>query len=209
MWLLVLALVQQPAPKDIVDKMQKFYERTQDFKADFRQVRTDKAFGRKLTFDGTVKFKKPGKMRWDYKTPEKKLFVSDGKVLWVYEPEDEQAFKQPLTESTLPTAVTFLTGQGKLEKDFDVTMADKEDPVEAGDYALKLTPKAPTAQYKYIVLDVDPKTFQVKQSFIHDTQGNTNQVTFLKVELNTKIPDSLFSFTPPPGTKIVRPDAIR
>src|SRR5262249_43161783 len=141
MWLLLLALLAQPAPAEIVDKMQKFYERTQDFKADFRQVQTDKVFGRKRVFDGTVKFKKPGKMRWDYKTPEKKLFVSDGKTLWLYEPEDNQAFKQSLTDSALPTAVTFLSGQGKLEKEFDVTMAEGPDAeAEAGDYAIRLSP---------------------------------------------------------------------
>src|SRR5215471_9881004 len=206
MWLLLVALLAQPAPAEIVDKMQKFYERTQDFKAEFRQIQFEKVFGRKRVYDGSVKFKKPGKMRWDYKTPEKKLFVSDGKTLWLYEPEDNQAFKQSLTESALPTAVTFLSGQGKLDKEFDVTMAEAGDAeVEAGDYAIKLTPKQPTAQYKYIVLVVDPKDFHVKQSVIHDTQNNTNQVSFNKVELNTKIPDGQFNWSPPAGVKVVKP----
>jgi outer membrane lipoprotein carrier protein len=206
MWFLALFMLAQPAPAEIVDKMQKFYERTQDFKADFRQVQTDKVFGRKRVFDGTVKFKKPGKMRWDYKTPEKKLFVSDGKTLWLYEPEDNQAFKQNLADSALPTAVTFLSGQGKLEKEFDVAMAEAGDvEAEAGDFAIKLVPKQPTNQYKYIVLVVDPKDFHVKQSVIHDSQNNTNQVSFAKVELNTKIPDGQFNWAPPAGVKVVKP----
>jgi len=96
--------------------MQRFYDRTQEFKADFRQTLTNPVYGRKQVFDGIVRFKKPGKMRWDYQTPEKKLFVSDGKVLWVYEPEDAQAYKQSLTDSALPTAVAFLFGQGKLTR---------------------------------------------------------------------------------------------
>src|SRR5215510_10945238 len=190
MWFLFALLLAQPAPAEIVDKMQKFYERTQDFKGEFRQVQTDKVFGRKRVYDGSVKFKKPGKMRWDYKSPEKKLFVSDGKTLWLYEPEDNQAFKQSLTESALPTAVTFLSGQGKLDKEFDVTAAEAGDAeAEAGDYTIKLTPKAPTAQYKYILLVVDPKHSHVKQSVIHETERKSNRLSFNKVELNTKMAD--------------------
>jgi outer membrane lipoprotein carrier protein len=214
-WLLALTL-QAAAPdssaaaREIAEKVQKFYDRTQDFKADFRQTQINPTFGRKVVFDGLVRFKKPGRMRWDYKTPEKKLFVSDGKVLWVWEPEDNQAFKQNLADSKLPTAVTFLVGQGRLDKEFDITLAPAGgDAIEAGDHALKLTPKAPTAQYKYIVLDVDPKDFHVKQSFVHDTQGNINQVAFRNVALNTKIPDGVFVWAPPPGTKIVNPDKLR
>jgi outer membrane lipoprotein carrier protein len=216
--LAALAILQAPpappapkeSPKDVLEKMQKFYERTQDFKAEFRQTRTEKAFERKQIFDGTVRFKKPGKMRWDYRTPEKKLFVSDGKTLWLYEPEDNQAFKQSLSESALPVAVTFLFGQGKLTKEFEVSAAtDTGDAVDPADVSVKLSPKAPTAQYKFIVLEIDPKDFHVKQSFVHDTQGNINQVTFSKVELNTKQADSLFSWSPPPGTKIIKPGDIR
>ena len=211
MWLLYFAamLLQPATPAEIVDRVQKFYERTQDFKADFRQTLINQAFGRKQVSDGTVRFKKPGKMRWDYATPEKKLFVSDGKVLWMYEPEDHQAFRQSLGDSTLSSALTFLAGQGRLDKEFDVAMA--EDPAhfgEPGDHVIRLTPKTPTARYKSIVLDVDPRTFQVKQTFIFDTQNNINQVSFSKVMLNQKINDARFTWSPPPGTKIVKPGQV-
>jgi outer membrane lipoprotein carrier protein len=196
------------APKEVVDRMQRFYDRTQEFKADFRQTLTNPVFGRKQVFDGVVRFKKPGKMRWDYQTPEKKLFVSDGKVLWVYEPEDAQAYKQSLTDSTLPTAVAFLFGQGKLNQEFDATSEpDAAKFGDARDVVLRLVPKKPTAHYKSIVLDLNPETAQVKQSFVFDTQGNINQVSFRKVELNGKTPDTMFTWVPPPGTKIVKPDA--
>ncbi len=197
------------APADIVDRMQKFYDQTQDFKADFRQTLINPVFGRKQVFDGVVRFKKPGKMRWDYVTPEKKLFISDGKVLWMYEPEDNQAFRQSLADSTLPSAITFLFGQAKLAQEFNITRA--EDAAKygaAGDPVLKLVPKAPTAHYKHILLDLDPKTGQVKQSFVFDTQGNINQVAFSKVALNTRISDGVFNWSPPAGTKIVKPGQL-
>jgi outer membrane lipoprotein carrier protein len=211
MWAIFLVVLQAaaaPAPKQLVERMQRFYERTVDFKAEFRQTQSNPIMGRKQIYDGVVRFKKPGKMRWDYQSPEKKLFVSDGKVLWMYEPEDAQAYRQPLSDSALPGAVAFLFGQGNLARDFEISQVggdDAKDYGAPGDPILRLTPRAATAQYKSIVLDLDPTSFQVKQSFVFQTQGNVNQVTFRKVELNTKIPDGVFSWSPPTGTKIVKP----
>jgi len=79
---------------------------------------------------------------------------------------------------------------------------------DPGDAVLRLTPKKPTAHYKSIVLDLNPETAQVKQSFVFDTQGNINQVSFRKVETNTKLADSLFTWSPPPGTKVVKPEQL-
>ena len=70
-------------------------------------------------------FKKPGRMRWDYDKPEKTTYVTDGAVLWLYEPEDQQAFKQELKASQLPAALAFLTGKGKLADEFDITPVAK------------------------------------------------------------------------------------
>ena len=66
-------------------------------------------------------FKKPGRMRWDYDKPEKTYLRERRRVLWLYEPEDQQAFKQELKASQLPAALAFLTGKGKLAAEFDIT----------------------------------------------------------------------------------------
>jgi outer membrane lipoprotein carrier protein len=196
-------------PKEIVSKMQALYDRTGDFKAEFRQTLINPVYGRKQVFDGTVLFKKPGKMRWDYKTPDPKLFVSDGKVLWLYEPEDKQAFRQSLESSQLPTTVTFLTGKGKLETEFDIALSDEASKYgESGDHVVKLTPKTPSAQYKHILMAIDSKSFQVKQTLVFDTQGNINQVAFHKIVLNSKVGDAPFTWSPPSGTKIVKPGQV-
>jgi len=196
------------SPDQLVAKMQRFYDQTRDFKADFEQTLSSAVFGRKQVSRGTVRLKKPGKMRWDYVSPEKKLFVSDGKVLWVYEPEDNQAFRQLLAESALPTAVTFLFGKGDLTREFDVRAVSPDKSYDPGDEVVELLPKKPTAHYKRIVLELDPRSHQVKQSFIFDTQGNVNQVRFTKVELNTKMADSVFLWSPPAGTKVVKPGQL-
>src|SRR5258706_349919 len=131
--------------------------------------------------------------------------VADGQTLWVYEPDDEQAFRQDLRSSALPSSVTFLWGAGKLSDEFNATL-DKESKLGApGDVALKLVPKQATAQYRYLVFVVDPKSAMVKESVVYDQQGGVNHLTFREVETNRAVPDARFSFSPPAGTKILRP----
>ena len=112
--------------------MQKRYDAASDFRARFTQTLTSTAMGRKTNSAGGVMFKKPGRMRWDYDKPEKATYVSDGGVLWLYEPEDQQAFKQELKASQLPAALAFLTGKGKLAAEFDITAGGQERLRHAG-----------------------------------------------------------------------------
>jgi outer membrane lipoprotein carrier protein len=189
--------------KETVARMQKFYESTQNLHAKFEQE-LQSAIGGARKASGEVWLKKPGKMRWEYEKPEKKYMIADGASLWVYEPEDEQAFKQSLKTSTLPSSVTFLFGTGKLTDEFTITLAD-EKPATPGDVALKLVPIKPTAQYRHLVFVVDAKTAMVKETFVYDQQGGVNHMTFRDVVTNQPIPDGKFVFNPPAGTKILHP----
>ncbi len=199
------AAADRPVLTRVVDSIQKVYENTGNLKARFAQTLTS-AMGKRQA-SGVLRLKKPGKMRWDYEKPEKKLFVTDGAMLWMYEPEDEQAFRQPLNSSQLPAQVSFLFGKGRLSDEFDITYLDGQAFGQAGDLVLKLVPKKATAQYKHLIFVVDPKTFMVKETVLYDQQGGTNHIVFSAIETNLKtdIDDSRFSFTPPPNTKIINP----
>src|SRR5512142_173940 len=170
-------MAQAPAPppappgprldvKSVVAEVQKRYDGAADFRARFTQTLTSAALGRKTSSAGEVMFKKPGRMRWDYEKPDKSSYVTDGGVLWLYEPEDRQAFKQDLKSSQLPAALSFLTGKGKLATEFDITFAAGK--TGGSDYVLSLSPKTPQAQVKAIQFIVDPRTFDVRESVITD-----------------------------------------
>ncbi len=187
----------------VVEKVQKRYDGASDFRARFTQTLNSAAMGRKTNSAGSVMFKKPGRMRWDYDKPEKATYVSDGGVLWLYEPEDQQAFKQELGKSQLPAALAFLTGKGKLAAEFDITPVAKSPYGTPGDYLLSLSPRAAEPQVKNILFVVDPKTFDVRESVITDGQGNTNDLTFADIKTNTHLPESQFRFTPPASTRVI------
>lgn len=193
----------QEGVRPLVEKVQKVYEGTADLHAHFSQINQG-VMGKRLA-SGEVWLKKPGRMRWDYSKPEKKLFIADGAVLWVYEPEDEQVFKQPLSSSQLPAQVSFLFGKGKLSDDFDISRLEGTGSGLGGpgDVVLKLVPKVATAQYRYLAFVVDPKTSLVRETVVYDQQGGSNHLIFSNIETNVKVPDSRFHFTPPEGVKVI------
>jgi outer membrane lipoprotein carrier protein len=190
--------------KEVIDGVQKRYDGAKDFRARFNQTLTNAAFGRKTSSTGEVLLKKPGRMRWNYAQPEPKMYLADGNKLWLYEPEDNQAFKQDLKSSQLPAALAFLTGQGKLTSEFDITFAPAKGPFGTpSDYVLSLSPKAPQAQVKTIVFVVDPKTFDVRESVITDQSGNVNDLIFSDIRVNTNVPDTTFRWSPPAGVRLI------
>ena len=190
--------------KDVVDHVQKRYDAAKDFRARFNQTLTNAAFGRKTSSAGEVLLKKPGRMRWNYTQPEPKMYLADGNTLWLFEPEDKQAFKQDLKSSQLPAALAFLAGQGKLAAEFDISAADPKSPYGTPrDYVLSLSPKTPQAQVKRILFVVDPKTFDVRESVITDQQGNVNDLLFSDIRTNTSIPDATFRWSPPGGVRVI------
>src|SRR4029078_10822941 len=194
--------------RGVVAKVQKRYDDAADFKARFTQSLTSPALKRTTSSSGQVTFKKPGRMRWDYEKPDKSSYITDGGVLWLYEPDDKQAFKQDLKASQLPAALAFLLGKGKLATEFDITFGPERGSVPMGgatvkNYVLSLSPKTPQAQVKSILFVVDPRDWFVHQSGITDAQGNTNVILFSDVVMNSKVPETLFHFTPPAGTRVI------
>jgi outer membrane lipoprotein carrier protein len=193
----------------VVERMQKNYDQAKDFQAAFSQKYTSVSMNRTKVSTGKLTFKKPGRMRWDYDQPEPKMFLSTGQLLWMYEPEDKQAFKQDLKQSQLPAALSFLLGKGRLGDEFEVFDAGNVPYGTAAQYRLSLKPKQPQATYKSIYFVVDPRSFLVVESVLVNAQGDVNDITFTDLKVNTKVADTLFKWTPPPGTRVIDTAALK
>ena len=196
----------KPDAARMAEAVQRYYDDAKDLHAHFDQTLTT-AMGTKKKASGDVWLKKPGRMRWDYAKPEKKLMVADGQNLWVYEPEDEQAFKQELHSSNLPDSVAFLLGQGKLRDQFDVSV-EATPPVglaQGDEVVLRLAPKRATSAYKSLLFVVDSKSGAVTGTVVFDQQGGESRLRFSAIETNRGTDDSKFKFTPPPGTRVLKP----
>jgi outer membrane lipoprotein carrier protein len=204
--LAMVAQAQEKKPEaaaTVVARVQKYYDATKDLRAKFEQ-QLDSPSRAPSKASGDVWLKKPGKMRWDYAKPEKQLIVSDGTTLWFYDPDDEQAYKQDLRGNTLPAQVSFLLGEGKLDKEFDASLTRVEG-LTADEIALKMVPKVGTTAYRYLVFVVDDKTGQVRRTIIYGQDGSTNRISFLEAQQNKGVDDGKFKFSPPSGTKVIKP----
>lgn len=195
--------VTAPAEADlhqILSGVQNFYAEAADFQAVFVQTYTYQAYQRTQISKGKVYFKKPGRMRWDYTEPVPKVFVSDSETFWIYEPEERQAFRQPLKKAQLPVALTFMSGEGNLEDAFDAKLLPA---LNDSTYHIELVPKANEGDYRALRLEVDRKTFAVTASTVVDPVGNTNHLAFSDVKTNRDLKDSGFRFVPPEGVRIL------
>ena len=189
-----------PEVKALVDRMQGFYERTEDFTADFRQEYVYKAFNRTVVSTGTVAFQKPAKMRWEYLTPSKRSFVLSADRIYALDPEAQTLTKAALPTSQLSASVTFLWGKGKLSDEFDISRTECKECLGT---LLTLVPKKPDARFREVQLDIDPKSAQVRRSIVIDPDGSRNTITFSNLKANVGVPKESFQLKPPPGTQII------
>lgn len=208
-----LAQTAAPSGRDVAAAVQAFYDQTRGVRAKFKQTYFHKLYDRYDRSSGQVIFVKPGKMRWDYDRPNNKRIVSDGQKLYVFEPAEDgappQLFERALSEDQLPQAFSFLTGTGRLDEDFRFRLLDATRQGFSDGYVLELRPKAPTPHYERIlfyVLKRDGRPAGVVQRvLIIDEAGNRNRFDLSGFEWNPNVSDSTFRFTPPRGTRRVRP----
>jgi outer membrane lipoprotein carrier protein len=199
------SLAAGPTAEEIGARVQQFYDSTKTFKANFEQTYTIKVQNVKKVSTGKVTFEKPGKMNWVYDAPNGNRVMSDGNTIKVYEKENEQMFETPVKNSQYPAALSFLMGQGKLTKDFTLRLLDPAQMKFEGGYVLEGTPKEATPAYQKLLLYVDAQTHQVRRALILDAQGNRNRFDFSAPAVNQPVSKGEFDFTPPPGTKVIKP----
>jgi outer membrane lipoprotein carrier protein len=203
LWTLPDPLAAQPAADALARSVQAHYQQVKDFTASFEQAYVGGALKRRSVERGTVAIRKPGRMRWDYESPEKKLFVSDGTRMYFYVPADKQVRVSAMPEAgRVPTPILFLAGRGDLLRDFKVE--EVPPPVGAtGARALRLRPVRPEPEYDTLTLVVDGTSYAMRQMIVVDAQGGTSTFSFTNLRENVGVADSRFVFTMPKGVDVV------
>lgn len=193
-----------PTPEAIARALQNRYQGIRDFSADFSQTYRAAALRTQTREEGTVRVKRPGRMRWVYTKPDRKEFVSDGSKIYSYLPAEKQVIVGPVpADDQATTPVLFLTGKGDLSRDFTASFAPT--PL-AGTIALKLVPRRAEPDYEYFVVVVDPGTLQIRALSTRDRQGGESTLTFTKLKENQGIADKEFVFRIPRGVDVVSND---
>jgi outer membrane lipoprotein carrier protein len=183
------------------------YNHLRTLQAEFTEVY--RGSGMERTESGTLwlakgGLKKPGKMRWEYRSPREKLFVSDGKDAWFYVPGDRQARKTDARKlDDIRSPLAFLLGKSKLEKELrGLSLAPDVAPEATGDVVLRGVPEALAERVSEILLEVTPE-HRIARIVINEVDGSVTEYRFRDQKENEAIPDGRFQFRPPPGTETV------
>jgi outer membrane lipoprotein carrier protein len=189
LFLLMPTISAQTELELLINALQAKYNKLSTLAADFTQVynapgeRTRRESGRLL-------LKKPGRMRWDYTTPESKLFISDGKWLYEYVEAERLATRSSVKESAdLRAPFAFLLGRGNLRRDFKRIEFASEQPTKAGNRVLRL--------------EIEPRSLQLARLVLIDRNNARSDFLFSNVRENVPVSESQFTFNAPAGVKVV------
>ena len=196
-------------PLDVAKKLQSTYEKASNLVADFNQTTAMKFSSRERQGSGTLIFRKPGKMRWDYNAPDYQVFISDGETFTLYFEKSKQMIITNAKEY-LQSDVTysFFAGTGNILKDFDVSEPDLNSNTE-NSYLIKLTPKSSHPHVTSIHAWITHDSFLITRLQVIDHFDTVTDLFFDNIQIDAdnygslKIEDELFFFLPPANTEII------
>ena len=181
------------------------YNHLQTLQAEFTE--TYRGAGIERTESGSLWLKKPGKMRWEYRSPKEKLFLSDGKDAWFYLPGDRQVRRTAVKKlDDLRSPLGFLLGKTRLEKELDgLSAAPDVTPTTAGNVVLRGVPKAMADRVNEVVLEITPD-YHIARIQFEEADESVTEYRFSEQKENAGIADQLFRFSPPAGVEVVDGD---
>jgi outer membrane lipoprotein carrier protein len=171
---------------------------------------------------GIVFFSKPGRMRWEYESPEQKLFVVDGKNVWFYVPADRTASRASVKESEdWRTPLSLLTGKIHLDRlcgqmelldEATGTSSPADLPYDPRNRILRCLPQKSSDRnvqeaFREILFEVSPAA-ELARVVIREPGDVETEFRFGNWKENMPLPESMFHFEPPAGVTIVNQEDL-
>jgi outer membrane lipoprotein carrier protein len=150
------------------------------------------------TESGELTLRKPGRMRWDYSKPKGKLWISDGKYIWMYSPADNRAERMKFKESEdMRAPLAFLLGKLHFDKEF------RNLQVQADGAGTRITaePKGENLPYSSVEFVVTPLN-QIREVKVTGFDRSIYDFTFDQEKLDPPLSPTLFRFQTPPGVTL-------
>ncbi len=201
--LLVIAPAFANTP-ELVEKIQDRYQSISSFQGRFVQRNYINQEQKPREAAGTIAYSRPGKMRWNYETPDEQLLVTDGNTLWLYDPLLENVTVQVLQEVTQGTPLSFLLGAGDLTEEFTQRPVSQELTTVKDALVVELVPSSGLGELDFIQLGVRPDTFDLQQIVLMDSQGNYRILEFQEMAYNLELDAQQFHFEITAGMEVIR-----
>jgi len=196
--LAVCALAADAPPDNLLKSVEARYNKAKTLQVLFKEEYTSPGH-RQLTESGILMLRKPGRMRWDYSQPAGKLFISDGKLLWIYTPAENRVEKMKFQESDdMRAPLAFLLGKLNFQKEFKNIQGTPDGP------GLRITaePKTDNLPYSQVefVVTTDARIREVK---VTAYDKSMLVFTFDQEKMDPPLDAKLFQFQLPPGAQLV------
>ncbi len=177
--------------------VEKLLDGVSSWSADFTQT-IDDGHGKVVrSAAGKLYLQKPGKFRWDYSQPSQQLILADGKQIWLYDKDLQQANVRDMDVSLASTPAVLLSGGATVGTQFDVTALPKSNGLDW----YQLVPKHPDTDFQMVRIGFNKG--ELASMFLADKLNQVTQLTFTNAQRNAKLIPDLFTFTPPPGVDVI------
>ncbi len=186
------------AVNQVISRLENRYNSASTLKVDFSEQYSIQGRSRPIE-RGTLTLRKQGKMRWDYTHPAGKLFISDGKTVFLYTAGDNRVEKVPLKDTAdMRAPLAFLLGRLDMKKEF------RDFRVQPDDRGALLTAQAKDdrAPYERVEMLVKPDG-AISDLRVAGRDGSLLEYRFSDEVLNPPVPESVFHFVIPPGAEVV------
>jgi outer membrane lipoprotein carrier protein len=178
-------------------EVEKYLNGLATWSADFSQT-IDDGHGKVVrSAAGKLSLQKPGKFRWDYSQPSEQLILADGKQIWFYDKDLQQANVRDMDASLANTPAVLLSGAGSLSSQFDVTSLPPSDGLEW----YQLIPKHADTDFQLVRIGF--RHGDLASMFLADKLNQITQLTFSNPSRNAKFAAALFTFVPPAGVDVI------
>ena len=196
--------VLRPNLREVLSGVENRYNRLKSMTAHFQQtVRQGAGVVRRE--EGQLYLSKPGRMRWEYESPEVKLFVTDGKNVTLYLPEENRVMQSAIKETEdIKAPLAFLLGRLNFDEQFQrMETSPQLAPVEAGNTVFKAYSKQLAERMEWVLFEVTPE-YEIRRVVARERGGLETEFRFDGMQTNPRLADSMFRFTAPAGAEVVR-----
>jgi outer membrane lipoprotein carrier protein len=195
-WGLALALLPLSALADGIGQFRAFLQDSRGAQGTFVQTVISRSGRKPQVSEGSFAFQRPGRFRWDYRSPYPQLLVGDGQKLWSWDRDLNQVVVKPLGDALGSTPAAILAGEQAIDKNFEVTEAAPADGLDW----VNANPKTPS---NFQSMRLGFAGGALKRMELHDNFGQTTLLEFTRLERVPNLDPSLFRFTAPKGADVI------
>jgi outer membrane lipoprotein carrier protein len=184
--------------------LSEYLEQTRTLRARFDQLLLDPAGEVLQRSEGELMIRRPGRFRWEYKSPYEQLIVADGERLWLYEPDLEQVTVRPQDDTLDNTPASLLSGGGDFTAHYRLTdVATTDDGLRA----IRLEPRSAGGDFRYLALGFDEGD-ELKRMELVDRLDQLTRIEFSAVRRGGRLRARLFEFEPPDGVDVIETNGL-